>query len=135
MDTYQRPLQKRGAVAWIFCAALVAFYLLIYYTYAFEGPARRLGLGDKWTLYGVLYTLAMVAGGIYFLRRHGNSRYQRIRTITVVAVQVVLAFALPIVMRSEEHTSELQSRVDLVCRLLLEKKNTLELVHEQHALQ
>src|SRR5207247_10999744 len=27
--------------------------------------------------------------------------------------------------RSEEHTSELQSRVDLVCRLLLEKKNTI----------
>src|SRR5438105_7843695 len=26
------------------------------------------------------------------------------------------------VARSEEHTSELQSRVDLVCRLLLEKK-------------
>src|SRR5207247_5112012 len=26
--------------------------------------------------------------------------------------------------RSEEHTSELQSRVDLVCRLLLENKNT-----------
>src|SRR3982751_7116234 len=28
------------------------------------------------------------------------------------------------VMRSEEHTSELQSRSDLVCRLLLEKKNS-----------
>src|SRR5438874_4682709 len=27
-------------------------------------------------------------------------------------------------MRSEEHTSELQSRRDLVCRLLLEKKKT-----------
>src|SRR5207247_10010655 len=27
--------------------------------------------------------------------------------------------------RSEEHTSELQSRVDLVCRLLLEKKNAM----------
>src|SRR5438874_8156666 len=27
--------------------------------------------------------------------------------------------------RSEEHTSELQSRRDLVCRLLLEKKNPL----------
>src|SRR5207247_3433715 len=27
--------------------------------------------------------------------------------------------------RSEEHTSELQSRVDLVCRLLLEKKNPI----------
>src|SRR5436305_9287115 len=29
----------------------------------------------------------------------------------------------PIVSRSEEHTSELQSRPHLVCRLLLEKKN------------
>src|SRR3989442_9050555 len=28
--------------------------------------------------------------------------------------------------RSEEHTSELQSRPHLVCRLLLEKKKTLE---------
>src|SRR5699024_11520026 len=28
--------------------------------------------------------------------------------------------------RSEEHTSELQSRFDLVCRLLLEKKKTNE---------
>src|SRR5438105_11195252 len=28
--------------------------------------------------------------------------------------------------RSEEHTSELQSRVDLVCRLLLEKKNEID---------
>src|SRR5204863_5764291 len=30
---------------------------------------------------------------------------------------------LPATVRSEEHTSELQSRRDLVCRLLLEKKN------------
>src|SRR3712207_8618894 len=31
--------------------------------------------------------------------------------------------ACPITVRSEEHTSELQSRQYLVCRLLLEKKN------------
>src|SRR2546430_6113405 len=30
-------------------------------------------------------------------------------------------------MRSEEHTSELQSQSNLVCRLLLEKKNTRDL--------
>src|SRR5699024_11693587 len=30
------------------------------------------------------------------------------------------------VARSEEHTSELQSRFDLVCRLLLEKKKTTD---------
>src|SRR5438105_13123518 len=34
-----------------------------------------------------------------------------------------------VVLRSEEHTSELQSRVDLVCRLLLEKKNN-QCMHE-----
>src|SRR5207247_10961029 len=35
------------------------------------------------------------------------------------ACSVRYALSMP---RSEEHTSELQSRVDLVCRLLLEKK-------------
>src|SRR5699024_12523618 len=30
--------------------------------------------------------------------------------------------------RSEEHTSELQSRFDLVCRLLLEKKNNVKMI-------
>src|SRR3712207_8613548 len=32
-------------------------------------------------------------------------------------------------LRSEEHTSELQSRQYLVCRLLLEKKNKLSISH------
>src|SRR2546427_3827300 len=38
--------------------------------------------------------------------------------------------------RSEEHTSELQSQSNLVCRLLLEKKKTMEQDHhiiEYHA--
>src|SRR3712207_7037504 len=33
---------------------------------------------------------------------------------------------------SEEHTSELQSRQYLVCRLLLEKKNKNPLLHHRH---
>src|SRR2546430_6479272 len=33
--------------------------------------------------------------------------------------------------RSEEHTSELQSQSNLVCRLLLEKKKTIEYHHIQ----
>src|SRR2546428_4816102 len=35
--------------------------------------------------------------------------------------------------RSEEHTSELQSRSDLVCRLLLEKKNYPQTPHSQRS--
>src|SRR5256885_12574844 len=37
--------------------------------------------------------------------------------------------------RSEEHTSELQSPCNLVCRLLLEKKKTIKhitIIHTQH---
>src|SRR2546421_859105 len=34
--------------------------------------------------------------------------------------------------RSEEHTSELQSRSDLVCRLLLEKKKQTANLHRTH---
>src|SRR2546422_6876736 len=34
--------------------------------------------------------------------------------------------------RSEEHTSELQSRLHLVCRLLLEKKKIIEVCDTRH---
>src|SRR3712207_9422149 len=42
--------------------------------------------------------------------------------ITVVGSEVPAGKCLPRTCRSEEHTSELQSRQYLVCRLLLEKK-------------
>src|SRR3712207_7228371 len=38
---------------------------------------------------------------------------------------VQLGVGEPLALRSEEHTSELQSRQYLVCRLLLEKKKTI----------
>src|SRR5204862_5179309 len=37
---------------------------------------------------------------------------------------------IPTRWRSEEHTSELQSRRDLVCRLLLEKKKKIETIRD-----
>src|SRR3989449_6640414 len=42
-----------------------------------------------------------------------------------------LARASPLMTRSEEHTSELQSRLHLVCRLLLEKKKTENYFHRK----
>src|SRR5690349_8628905 len=41
--------------------------------------------------------------------------------------------AAVVVARSEEHTSELQSRRDLVCRLLLEKKNAARVARQVRA--
>src|SRR3989440_219646 len=55
------------------------------------------------------------------LTLRGRNRRRPRRAFTMLELQVavlLLAFSV----RSEEHTSELQSRSDLVCRLLLEKK-------------
>src|SRR5438105_6667357 len=49
-------------------------------------------------------------------------RTRRGRCRTTRARRAVHARSCALSSRSEEHTSELQSRVDLVCRLLLEKK-------------
>src|SRR2546430_12563369 len=45
-----------------------------------------------------------------------------------VDLEPVLRASTPTAMRSEEHTSELQSQSNLVCRLLLEKKKTINLL-------
>src|SRR2546422_6430208 len=69
--------------------------------------------------------VASLAGGTvhgFFLdvRTLGNAVLWR---ITLIAIGVTAASAWAIgARRSEEHTSELQSRLHLVCRLLLEKK-------------
>src|SRR5207249_9066268 len=83
---------------------------------------------------------ALHANGIFldssFFYRHGNCRLPfanlnspfKADGIWEVPVTVHprpvrrLGISLPFVKRSEEHTSELQLRLDLVCRLLLGKK-------------
>src|SRR5438105_13060223 len=60
--------------------------------------------------------VAAVRGGLLSLEE-ACSRY----TLTVEEF-LSWQYSIEREQRSEEHTSELQSRVDLVCRLLLEKK-------------
>src|SRR2546429_7113939 len=50
------------------------------------------------------------------------------------AVLVGVNISCVISRRSEEHTSELQSRLHLVCRLLLEKKKRLPQLDSEHPL-
>src|SRR2546430_7662239 len=58
----------------------------------------------------------------FFLRDSPNVRPSVLVILAFPAVIEILEL-LVVVMRSEEHTSELQSQSNLVCRLLLEKKN------------
>src|SRR5690606_18690810 len=62
---------------------------------------------------------AIHEGAMAFLRRE----YGILVYFVVIVAAVILLSGL-LWPRSEEHTSELQSRENLVCRLLLEKKNT-----------
>src|SRR5260370_28205688 len=50
-----------------------------------------------------------------------------------VMVEVVTLLTVFLLHRSEEHTSELQSHLNLVCRLLLEKKKTNTNCHRPRA--
>src|SRR5437764_4290088 len=63
--------------------------------------------------------------------RQAAAMRRRHRTLQMLGIRVV-----SVVLRSEEHTSELQSPMYLVCRLLLEKKKfkTQELVQACNAI-
>src|SRR5699024_12318280 len=63
-----------------------------------------------------------------------KERFNKLEWIAIgFAVIGVLYMTIRVIYktRSEEHTSELQSRFDLVCRLLLEKKNEQKTIHHR----
>src|SRR3712207_8005883 len=83
--------------------------------------------------YTTLFRSRHLRVGVVFLGRHGAVQRLVVRRhlalrhrgdVLLVGVDELLhdRLGLRVVGRSEEHTSELQSRQYLVCRLLLEKK-------------
>jgi len=95
MTTFNSKLRTRGLWSYLLGVVLFAFYIDIYFLDHLDPVAKALGLGGKWDIYGILYTVAIIFGGIYFIKRHGNSRYQYIRTISVIFFQVIFAFSIP----------------------------------------
>src|SRR5690606_41863206 len=74
---------------------------------------RSLGSDDK--------TLGLIQGPFFDQKAKDNMQLMQMLFL-VAALQLFLVTVVNIVsVRSEEHTSELQSRENLVCRLLLEK--------------
>src|SRR5437870_8734568 len=90
-------------------------------------PCARTGLlvvsGVRLIVPKLFENLALVAGSPKFARFRTLKTSQRnwnfVRSVSRVSLKRLMSHCAK---RSEEHTSELQSRGHLVCRLLLEKK-------------
>src|SRR5438093_10269956 len=67
----------------------------------------------------------VVARLIHKLSPRAHRTFLKVNCAAVPAGRLARQHNSPLRMRSEEHTSELQSLTNLVCRLLLEKKKTL----------
>jgi ferredoxin-type protein NapH len=108
LDTYKRPSRTRGLGAWVIALLLMAFYVLLYFPGSALFPnfpdwitpiSNALHLPNKWLFYALVYSVGMCVGGWFMLKKHGNSRYHRVRTYTLLFVQVVMAFLLPWVLQ------------------------------------
>src|SRR3712207_8153408 len=72
------------------------------------------------------YTTLFRSIGVVMVNKRNSMIGDALSHVSLAGVTIGLIFRVnPIItaIRSEEHTSELQSRQYLVCRLLLEKKN------------
>src|SRR5699024_4750923 len=117
-------------------------------------PVRRHRKLPRWAPYAILAASAVVSVGILALLTGGVPvpgllaltavLYTVSVTVTShvvegprwakdrLATALVTGAFLVALIRSEEHTSELQSRFDLVCRLLLEKKKKFKENYHMH---
>src|SRR3712207_9442699 len=69
-----------------------------------------------------IYTLSLHDALPISLCEGRREMRKTVMILTVGALLLALSAGVALAVRSEEHTSELQSRQYLVCRLLLEKK-------------
>src|SRR5438270_9766922 len=84
-------------------------------SYVLANVYRRAAIGEALALAIVPWLLAAVLSTL--------RRPSALGTLGVAFATAALLASHLLTARSEEHTSELQSQSNLVCRLLLEKKN------------
>src|SRR5699024_11617426 len=96
----------------VYVSFLLSFYLSVDHRYLHSFSARR-------------SSDLLRRGALRQRPLHGRDRGGAAMRARYILGEILTGLWRNIAMvRSEEHTSELQSRFDLVCRLLLEKKNT-----------
>ena len=112
-NLWLRASTGRGAVAWVTGLVLTGFYVVLYWFSDGDGKgnfgllnnlvhpldgfsqALRAKPADQWFLYGTFYTLAVLLMGGRALWKYRHSRYQVIRTVSVIFFQLGFSFLIP----------------------------------------
>lgn len=108
-----KSISSRGLWAYLTGIGLTGFYIILYFYPEYLGlvkdgdntgiialfdPLSKALSGNpasQWFVYGTLYTLVILAFGIKFLWKYRHSKYQLIRTISVMFFQMSFAFLIP----------------------------------------
>jgi polyferredoxin len=101
---YHDASTNRGWIGIVAFSYLVTFYIVLYFhpyilvnQIALTQPVKNIFVNElpsQWFLYGLMYTVVMVVMGVKMLIKYRHSKYQIVRTITVVLFQVIFAFLL-----------------------------------------
>jgi len=105
-----KSLSARGVWGWMAAIIITGFYTVLFFapnewllglTQLFSpiSEALRNKPADKWFVYGSLYTFSVLVLGVKFLYKYRHSRYQVMRTISVMFFQTGFSFLIPAFMQ------------------------------------
>jgi ferredoxin-type protein NapH len=87
---------------------LILFYIILYFKPQYIAnwtmlvdPVSKLingGEASRWFMYGFLYTISVLVMGIRYIIKYRHSKYQIVRTLSIMFFQTCIAFILPEIM-------------------------------------
>jgi len=113
---YFKSISSRGILGWALGIFMTVFYVVLYFYPHYLGlnkEAENTGVialfdplskalsgnpASQWFVYGTLYTLAILIFGVKFIWKYRHSRYEIIRTCSVMFFQTSFAFIIPEIM-------------------------------------
>lgn len=113
--------QKKVSQSWMYALVLTGFYILLYWFPSslhglieatdiiqekFHPGTHSITISEfgkteynPWFMYSLFYTMAVLLMGYRFILKYRHSRYQVIRTISVMFFQLIFAFLLPEILK------------------------------------
>lgn len=102
---FHSSLKNRGWLGILLGTFLIAFYILLYFYPEYMtawittvDPISQLLKGSdagRFFLYGFIYTLCIIVMGVRMMIKYRHSKYQMVRTVSVMFFQTAFAFLLP----------------------------------------